>query len=153
MTRQRALPRRTDLRTRRERVTARGMLRAVDVYDRLKDRFLVDVTPPDDDPFFRPAGHLEACRAGDVLDARPVEVRQFRRVVSKANAWQVKFRSTDIRDGPLMGVATILVPHRSFPGAARPLLSYQCAIDALGARSDPSYTLRRGDQVDWPLMG
>ena len=34
----------------------------------------------------------------------------------------------------------------------RPLLSYQCAIDALGATADPSYTLRNGDQFELPLI-
>jgi hypothetical protein len=34
----------------------------------------------------------------------------------------------------------------------RPLLSYQCAIDSLGAAADPSYTLRHGDQWELPFM-
>src|SRR5947209_573034 len=148
-----AVPSRTDLRTRRERVTARAMLRAVDFYDRLKDRVLVDVAPPGADPFYRLAENLEAFRAGEVLGARPVEIRQFRRAIRNTDAWQVKFRSTDTGGGAVLGIATVIVPRRNFQGAARPLLSYQCAIDALGAKSDPSYTLRRGDQPDWPLMG
>jgi Secretory lipase len=32
------------------------------------------------------------------------------------------------------------------------VLSYQCAIDSLGATADPSYTLRHGDQQELPLM-
>jgi secretory lipase len=79
-----------------------------------------------------------------VLDARPVEVRGFRRVVS-ADAWQVKFRSTDTRGAAVSGVTTAIVPRRPFKGPVRPLLSYQCAIDSLGAAGDPSYTLRRGN--------
>ena len=32
------------------------------------------------------------------------------------------------------------------------MLSYQPAIDSLGAAADPSYTLRRGNQWELPLM-
>lgn len=152
MTYQRAvLPPRTDLRTRRERGAARVMVRGLDLYQRLKSRVLVDVTPPGDDPFYRVPGNLEAFRPGEVLDARPVEVRGIRRVI-RADAWQVKFRSTDADGAAVSGVATVMVPRRGFNGPVRPLLSYQCAIDALGATADPSYTLRHGDQLELPLI-
>ena len=74
-----------------------------------------------------------------------------RRVID-VDAWQVKFRSTDTEKAATSGVATVMVPRRRFNGPARPLLSYQCAIDALGANADPSYTLRRGDQLELPLI-
>jgi len=152
MTDERAvLPPRTDLRTRRERLAARAMVRGLDVLGRLRSRLLVDVTPPGDDPFYRVPGGLEAFRPGEVLDARPVEVRALRRVV-RADAWQMTFRSTDADGAPVMGVATVMVPRRRFEGSVRPLLSYQCAIDALGATADPSYTLRHGDQAELPLI-
>jgi len=47
------LPPRSDLRTRRERVLARVMVRGPDFYEQLKSRVLVDVAHPDDDPFYR----------------------------------------------------------------------------------------------------
>jgi hypothetical protein len=118
------LPPRTDLRTRRERVAARVMVRGLDLYERLKPRVLVDVTPPGDDPFYRVPGNLEAFCPGEVLDARPVEVRGFRRVI-RADAWQVKFRSTDADGAAVSGVATVMVPRPRFNGPVRPLLSYQ----------------------------
>ena len=53
MTYQRAVgPRRTDLRTRRERVAAKAFIRGLDSYERPKSRLLIDVIPPDDHPFF-----------------------------------------------------------------------------------------------------
>ena len=112
---------------------------------------LVDVTPPGDDPFYRVPENLEAFRPGEVLEGRSVEVRGFRRVI-KADAWQVKFRSTDTEGAAVSGVATVMIPRRRFHGPVRPLLSYQCAIDALGATADPSYTLRHGDQLELPLI-
>jgi hypothetical protein len=86
-----------------------------------------------------------------VLEARPVEVRMLRRVM-QVDAWQVKFRSTDTRGSAVAGVTTVIIPRRPFHRPVRPLLSYQCAIDSLGAAADPSYTLRHGDQWELALM-
>jgi hypothetical protein len=127
------------------------MVRCLELYERLKSRVLVDVTLPSDDPFYRAPENLEAFRPGEVLDARPVEIRGLRRKIG-ADAWQARFRSTGADDAAVSGVATVAVPRRRFDGPVRPLLSYQCAIDALGAAADPSYTLRHGDQLELPFM-
>src|SRR3954471_3233026 len=102
-----ALPPRNDLKTRRERFAARLMVRGLELYERLKSRVLVDVTPPGDDPFYRAPQELDASRVGEVLDSRAVEVRGFRRVVG-ADAWQVRFRSTDTRGAAASGIATVM---------------------------------------------
>jgi hypothetical protein len=152
MTHERAvLPSRTDLSTRRKRVAAMAAVRAEHLYERLKSRVLVEVTPPTDDLFYRAPSNLEALRPGEVLEGRFVEVRGFRHVI-KADAWQVKFRSNDVEGAASWGVATVMVPRRRFKGPVRPLLSYQCAVDALGATADPSYTLRHGDQLELPFI-
>jgi pimeloyl-ACP methyl ester carboxylesterase len=145
------LPSRSDLRSRRKRVAATVMVRGLDLAERLMSRVLVEVPPPADDPFYRVPENLEAFRPGEVLDARPVEVRGFRRLIN-ADAWQVKFRSTDAGGAAVSGVTTVMIPRRSFKGSVRPLLSYQAAIDSLGATADPSYTLRHGDQQELPFM-
>jgi hypothetical protein len=132
-------------------MAARVIVRGLDAYERLKSWVLVDATRPGDDPFYRVPGNLEAFRPGEVLDARPVEIRRFRHVI-RADAWQVKFRSTDPDGAAVSGVATLMIPRRRFNGPVRPLLSYQCAIDALGATADPSYTLRHGDQLELPFI-
>ena len=142
---------RTDLTSRRKRVVAKAIFRGMDLYERLTSRLLVSVTGPADDLFYRQPEDLDALRSGEVLDARPVEVRVFRRRI-KADAWQVKFRSTDSRGAAVSGVTTVMIPRRPFKGSVvRPLLSYQCAIDSLGATGDPSYTLRHGNG-ELPLM-
>jgi Secretory lipase len=144
------LPPRTDLRSPPKRVAARVMVRGLGLAERVMSR-MAEVTPPADDPFYRVPEKLEACRPGEVLDSRPVEVRSFRRLV-KADSWQVKFRSTDTRGAAVSGVATVMIPRRPFNGSVRPMLSYQAAIDSLGAAADPSYTLRQGNQKELPLM-
>ncbi len=145
------LPPRTDLRTWRKRVAAKAAVHAEDLYEWLKSRVLIEVTPPTDDPFYRAPDELGAFRPGEVLEGRPVQVRGVRHVI-EADAWHVKFRSTDGQGAPSWGVATVMIPRRRFRGPVRPLLSYQCAIDALGATADPSYTLRRGDQLEFPFI-
>ena len=97
------------------------MLRGLDVYERCKSRLLVEVPPPADDPFYGVPENLDASRAGEVLASRPVEVRGFRRVIN-ADAWQVKFRSTDGSGVAASGVATVMIPRRPFNGSLRPLL-------------------------------
>ena len=141
---------RTDLTSRRKRVVAKAIFRGMDLYERLTSRLLVSVPGPAADLFYRQPEDLDALRPGEVLDARPVEVRVFRRQI-KADAWQVKFRSTDSRGAAVSGVTTVMIPRRPFKGSVRPLLSYQCAIDSLGATGDPSYTLRHGNG-ELPLM-
>ena len=145
------LPRRTDLRTRRERVIARVMLGGLHFFEGVKPRLLARVTPPGDDPFYRVPEKSHAFAPGDVLDARPVDARGFVRAIN-ANAWQVKFGSRDTRGEPVSAVTTVMIPKRPFNGPVRPLLSYQCAIDSLGAAGDPSYMLRHGDQWELPFM-
>ncbi len=150
--RQRAvLPPRTDITSPRKRLVAKGAVHGEHLYERLKSRLLPGVTLPTDDPFYRVPENLEAFRPGDVLESRSVEIRGFRLGI-KTDARQVKFRSTDATGAAVSGVATVMIPRRRFNGPSRPLLSYQCAIDALGATADPSYTLRRGDQLELPLI-
>src|SRR5436305_2942489 len=145
------LPARTDLTSRRKRMAAHVMVRGLDLAERAISRMLVEVTPPAEDPFYRVPENLEEISPGVVLDARPAEARGFRRVV-RADAWQVKFRSTDSIGAATSGVTTVMIPRWPFNGSVRPMLSYQCAIDSLGAAADPSFTLRQGNQKELPLM-
>ena len=146
-----ALPPRTDLRSRRERVAASVMVRGLGLFERLSSWMLVSVTSPADDPFYHAPENLESFRPGAVLDSRPVEVRMLRRVV-KADAWHVKFRSTDTRGRAVSAVTTVMIPRDRFGGSVRPMLSYQPAIDSLGPAADPSFTLRQGNQLELPLF-
>ena len=146
-----ALPPRTDLRSRRERVAARTMVRGLGLYERLSSWVLVDVTCPADDPFYRLPENLGAARPGEVLDSRSVEVRMLRRVL-EVDAWHLKFRSTDTCGRAVSAVTTVMIPRGRSDGSVRPMLSYQPAIDSLGPAADPSFTLRHGNQLELPLL-
>ncbi len=119
--------------------------------ERLSSRLFVDVVAPADDPFYRQPDDLGSFDPGDVLDQRPVQVRMVRRVL-ELDAWHLKFRSTDTTGRAVAAVTTVLVPRERFGGPVRPVLSYQAAIDSLGPAADPSVTLRRGNQMELPLI-
>jgi hypothetical protein len=115
MKHQRAVPPpRTDLRSRPERVAARVMIRGLDLSERLKARLLVEMPPPADDPYVSGPVDPDAFGPGDVLDARPVEIRGLRRLID-ADAWQVRFRSTD------GGGAAAVPGHASIPERTVPV--------------------------------
>lgn len=99
---------------------------------------------PGDDPFYRAPAGIDHLALGTVLRSRAVEVALFGVVPQKVSAWQLLYRTNDLHGAPQVAVTTVLLPWDADPTAARPLLSYQCAIDAVAARCFPSYALRRG---------
>lgn len=145
------MPKRVDITSRSKRAASVVLLALLRVYERLKARLLADVTHPRDDPFYDQPDNLGSYPLGVVIDSRPVEVRLFRRRL-KVEAWHLKFRTTSSDGTPAAGVATVMLPRRPHNGRERPLLAYQPAVDSLGATGDPSYTLRRGDHLELPIM-
>ncbi|WP_255507063.1 lipase family protein [Mycolicibacterium sp. 018/SC-01/001] len=76
------------------------------------------------------------------MRSRRVQMSFFGRVRHGA-ATQLMYRSTDLHGRPEAAVTTVVVPRGKNP-AECPVLSYQCAIDAVAARCFPSYALRLG---------
>lgn len=99
---------------------------------------------PADDPFHVPPPGFEHARPGTVLRSRDVELAFLGRVPQKLTATQLLYRSADLNDHPMAAVTTIVVPADRPVGGSGPILSYQCAIDAVAGRCFPSYALRRG---------
>jgi len=99
---------------------------------------------PEDDPFFAAPAHLADVAPGTVLASRRVEVRAFELPVP-ADAWQLKYRTSDRSGRPTVTVTTLLVPRSPWTkGGARPLVSYQTAEDGVSTRCAPSYALTAG---------
>jgi len=112
-----------------------------------------DVPLPTEDPWYESHEALDTIAPGTLLAHRTVEFRAGSHWVSHAQAWQVRYRSTDTVGRPISAVATLMVPERPWTGhGPRPLVSYQGAIDSLGPRADPSYTFRKGSQKEFLLM-
>ncbi|KUI29482.1 lipase [Mycobacterium sp. IS-1742] len=96
---------------------------------------------PDVDPFYRPPAGWEDTEPGTVLRWREVQLAFLGVVPQRFTATQLLYRTADMADNPLATVTTVLTPSaRTEPC---PIVSYQCAIDAMAGRCFPSYALRR----------
>lgn len=114
---------------------------------------------PDADPFYAPPAGFEAAAPGTILAVRAVRTALFGRIPQQFPAWQLLYRSADLHGAPAAAVTTVLLPAGGRPDATRPLLSFQCAIDAVSPTCFPSYALRRGaraggsvPQLEFPLL-
>jgi len=103
------------------------------------------IATPDRDPFYTSPAGLDGVAPGTVLRSRRVQVSFFGRFRA-GDAVQLMYRSTDAQGRPEAAVTTVVVPRGKDP-ANCPVLSYQCAIDAVAARCFPSYALRRGAEL------
>lgn len=106
----------------------------------------VRATPPTADPFYEPPTGFEHAEPGTVLRSREVELAFLGLFTQRTRATQLLFRSTDANGRPDAAVTTVLLPPDKDP-ATVPLVSYQCAIDAVLDRCFPSYAFRRGSHA------
>lgn len=98
---------------------------------------------PSDDPFYQPPPGFQHAEPGTVLRSRDVELAFLGLVPQSVSAIQLLYRTTDMNGAPEACVTTVLIPTERVVGQNCPLLSYQCAIDAMSSRCFPSYALRR----------
>ncbi|OBG32308.1 lipase family protein [Mycobacterium sp. E3198] len=98
---------------------------------------------PSDDPFYQPPPGFQHAEPGTVLRSRDVELAFLGLIPQPATAVQLLYRTMDMNGQPEATVTTVIVPAKLAPGQTCPLLSYQCAIDAMTSRCFPSYALRR----------
>ena len=96
---------------------------------------------PGDDPFYIPPAGYHHAAPGTVLRSRDVELALFGLIPQRAHATQLLYRSTDRHGAADVAATTVIVPTGA--PADCPIVSYQCAIDAISARCFPSYALRR----------
>ncbi len=98
---------------------------------------------PADDAFYIPRVGFETTEPGTILRTREVDVALFGRITQQVDAWQLLYRTNDLDDAPQASVTTVLLPRGRSVGDS-PLLSYQCAIDAVSDSCFPSYALQKG---------
>lgn len=94
---------------------------------------------PDSDPFYAPPPGFEAQPPGTVLRTRPAQIRAFGTGVG-IRATQALYRTTDTAGAPVATVTTLLHSPLPYTRGDRPIVSYQVAIDSLGAKCQPSHT-------------
>src|SRR2546430_417862 len=98
---------------------------------------------PADDPFYVPPAGFQHSQPGTVLRSRDVELAFLGLVPQRITATQLPYRTTDMHGSPDAAATTVIVPAERVPGVVTPVVSYQCAIDAVSSRCFPSYALRR----------
>lgn len=98
---------------------------------------------PNKDPFCEPPAGFEHARPGTVLRSRDVELAFLGVIPQKFTATQLLYRTTGFRGDPQAGITTVVIPAERTSERPLPIVSYQCAIDAIAARCFPSYALRR----------
>ena len=98
---------------------------------------------PSEDPFYQPPSGFQHAEPGTVLRSRDVELAFLGLIPQPVSATQLLYRTTDMNGVPEACVTTVIVPTDRVVGQNGPLLSYQCAIDAMSSRCFPSYALRR----------
>ncbi len=98
---------------------------------------------PRDDPFYQPPSGYECAEPGTVLRTRDVELAFLGLIPQPLQAIQLLYRTTDMNGHPEAGATTVIVPAKLDRERPCPVLSYQCAIDAISSRCFPSYALRR----------
>jgi len=98
---------------------------------------------PADDLFYDPPAGFHHANPGTVLRSRDVELAFLGFIPQRIRATQLLYRTTDMHGRPQATATTVIVPAERAPGTVTPILSYQCAIDAVTSRCFPSYALRR----------
>lgn len=96
-----------------------------------------------EDPFYEPPAGFQHAVAGTVLRSREVELAFLGLIPQQLVATQLLYRTVDRHNTPQAAVTTVLVPADRDRSRPCPIVSYQCAIDAVDSRCFPSYALRR----------
>lgn len=98
---------------------------------------------PSDDPFYIAPSGFQHAAPGTVLRSRDVQLGFLGLIPQQVRAVQLLYRTTDMNGHPEAAATTVLMPDERGPERICPLVSYQCAIDAISSRCFPSYALRR----------
>ena len=98
---------------------------------------------PKDDPFYLAPAGFQHATPGTVLRSRDVEFAFLGVIPQQVRAVQLLYRTTDMNGNPEAAATTVVMPAERGPERICPLVSYQCAIDAISSRCFPSYALRR----------
>jgi len=96
------------------------------------------------DSFYKPPAGYEHALPGTVLRSREVGLAFLGVIPQKSSATQLLYRTTALNGEPQATVTTVVVPTEKASAGPLPIVSYQCAIDAVAGRCFPSYALRRG---------
>lgn len=98
--------------------------------------------PAGDDPFCQAPKDFEATAPGTVLRSREIRLAFLGIIPQAVVAYQLLYRTTDLDGGPQAAITTVIRPAGITVAPDAPVISYQCAIDAVASTGFPSYVLR-----------
>jgi hypothetical protein len=102
------------------------------------------VPVPSSDPFYVVPAHIAHLHNGTILASRQITAYAGP-LPLPAQAWEVKYKTTDNLGHATATVTTIMVPDLPWSGRGpRPVVSYQTAEDGVGTKCSPSYALHAG---------
>ncbi|MEC3953664.1 lipase family protein [Nocardia sp. CDC153] len=113
---------------------------------------------PDQDPWYDDPADLDSYAPGQIVRSREVQTRLLG-VPFPVYTKQLLFRSEDVHGNPIVTATTVVVPGIPWQGSARPVVSFQEAIDSTDSSCNPSHTLQVGTMkesalvVYWLLQG
>ncbi|SUB53865.1 Secretory lipase [Nocardia brasiliensis] len=119
---------------------------------------LLPIPTPSEDPWYDDPPNLESYAPGAIVRSREVQTRLLG-LPFPVYTKQLLYRSNDVHDNPIVTATTVIVPGIPWQGSARPVLSFQEAIDSTSSTCNPSYTLQTGTMkesalaVYWLLQG
>ncbi|APA97863.1 Triacylglycerol lipase [Nocardia seriolae] len=105
---------------------------------------------PDQDPWYDDPADLESYAPGQIVRSREVQTRLLGLPIPVYTK-QLLFRSNDVHDNPIVTATTVIVPGIPWQGSARPVVSFQEAIDSTDSSCNPSHTLQVGTMKESTL--
>ncbi|MVU77649.1 triacylglycerol lipase [Nocardia sp. ET3-3] len=105
---------------------------------------------PDQDPWYDDPADLESYAPGQIVRSREVQTRLLGLPIPVYTK-QLLFRSEDVHGNPIVTATTVIVPGIPWQGSARPVMSFQEAIDSTDSSCNPSHTLQVGTMKESTL--
>ncbi|WP_232852021.1 lipase family protein [Nocardia acididurans] len=119
---------------------------------------LLPIPMPSEDPWYDDPDDIAAYAPGQIVRSREVQTRLLG-LPFPVYTKQLLYRSNDVHDNPIVTATTVIVPGIPWQGSARPVVSFQEAIDSTSSACNPSYTLQVGTMkesalaVYWLMQG
>ncbi|GAB0105168.1 lipase family protein [Nocardia sp. JMUB6875] len=108
------------------------------------------VPVPSQDPWYDDPADLDAYAPGQIVRSREVQTRLLG-LPFPVYTKQLLFRSEDVHGNPIVTATTVIVPGIPWQGSARPVVSFQEAIDSTDSSCNPSHTLQVGTMKESAL--
>ncbi|MEO5873499.1 MAG: lipase family protein [Streptosporangiaceae bacterium] len=108
---------------------------------------------PDLDPFYTAPANISAFQPGQIVASRKIAPK-VGDLGTKADVWQISYRSNDSHHAAQLVVTSLIVPKKAWTGTGpRPVVSVQAPEDATGTQCAPSYGLSSGSVLAaWPAV-